>query len=97
MLDLTVATDGADGSACENSVRWSGVELAGAGFERECPAAFVSGVVMFRAQWDHVVHVGRTTVFPVFDVVNLTCVERDCASVERTRVVSGFERPALRC
>ena len=78
-----------------STIRWIGVELSGASSEFQCPAAFVSGVVMFRAQRDHVVHVGRTTVFPVFDVVNLTRVECHGAPVERTRVVSGFEGSTL--
>ena len=57
----------------------------------------MGGVVMFRAQRDHVVEIGRPASFPVLDVVNLTGVERHRTSVERTCVMGGFERPALRC
>ena len=84
-------------STGEDLVRWSGVELACASSECECPSAFVGGVVMSRAQGHHVVEVCRPAMFPILDVVDLAGVKRDGASVERAGVMGGFERTPLSC
>ena len=79
-----------------STIRWIGLEFTGSGSHSEAPAAFMGCVVMFRAQRDHVPHIGRPAVLPVLDVVNLADVERHGTSIERTRVMCGFECSALR-
>jgi hypothetical protein len=56
----------------------------------------VGGVMMSRTQWDHVVEICRPTCFPILDVVNLTGVKSNSASVESARVMGGFEGSTLR-
>ena len=70
-------------------------EFSGFGIEFEFPSAFVGGVVMPRAKWDHVVEVGRTTIFPVFNVVHVAVIEDDFTIRDCTRWIYRFECPSL--
>ena len=74
-----------------------GEQRAGASSESQCPAAFMSGVVMPAAERHHVVEIGRPAVFPILDVVDLTGVKSNSTSIERTGVMGGFECSPLRC
>jgi hypothetical protein len=69
--------------------------LSGFGVEFEFPSAFVSGVVMPQAKWDHVVEIGRTTIFPVFNVVHVAVIKDDFAIRDCTRWVYCFECSSL--
>ena len=54
-------------------------------------AAFVCGVVVAGAEWDHVVEVGCSAGFPVVDVVDLAVMERCRAIGDGTCGVDGLE------
>jgi hypothetical protein len=52
-------------------------------------------MVMPRTQWDHVVEIGRTTIFPVFNVVHVAVIKDDFAIRDCTRWVYCFECSSL--
>jgi hypothetical protein len=59
------------------------------------PAGVVDQVVVSEAEWDEVVDVGGSELFPPHDVVDLAPLERRGAPGDRTGAMDCSQRPAL--
>ena len=70
-------------------------EFSGFGIELNFPAALVGGVVMPRTQWDHVVQIGRTSFFPIINVVHVAVIKNHFTIRNRTCRVDRFKCSSL--
>ena len=65
-------------------------QLAGHRVKSQLPASFMGGVVMLRTQRNHVVEIGFSTIFPIFNVMHIAHMKSTVASIDGTGFVYRF-------
>ena len=56
----------------------------------QLPASFMGGVVMLRTQWNHVVEIGFSAVFPILDVMHIAHMKSPVASINCAGFIYRF-------